>query len=350
MKGITFGNYHSYDDFHLILGSQEIGSPDVKENKIKIEGADGDLDFTDFFGSPKYENVRHKFNFSTIVSQAEFFSLFSTVKNAIHGKKLRIILDDDPLFYYIGRCFVSKFTNEKGIGIVSVECDCEPYKYKIDTTGQPVYLCEKNLLNLDYAVIPTVIYDRWSKTETGYSYDKESQSGNGYLHFNIPVIKGHTYTFSAIGTTYTGYPPTLIIYSDKVIGDVVARSVSTFSVTFVAQKTGFYVFALIANSATETVNFTNVMVTENDTVEDFEAYDSTQKSKTIVFSNCKKTAVPTIHMIGALTVTSNGISLNIENEAQQTQLLPEVEFMAGENSVDFVGNGVAVVEWQEGSL
>ena len=134
MKGITFGNLHSYDDLKLILESKEIGSPEVKIRKIDIEGADGSLDYTDFFGEPKYEDVTHKFNFSTIVQQAQFLSLFSTVKNALHGKKMRIILDGDPLFYYMGRIKVSSFTNEKNVGKISVECDCEPFKYKLEKT------------------------------------------------------------------------------------------------------------------------------------------------------------------------------------------------------------------------
>lgn len=134
MKGITFGNHHSYNDLKLILESKEIGSPEVKENKVDIPGADSSLDLTDFFGEPKYEDVTHKFNFSTIVPQAQFLSLFSTVKNALHGKKMRIILDDDPLFFYLGRIKVLPFTNEKNIGKISVECDCEPYKYKLAKT------------------------------------------------------------------------------------------------------------------------------------------------------------------------------------------------------------------------
>ena len=134
MKGITFGNLHSYNDLKLILESKEIGSPEVKVRKIDIEGADSSLDYTDFFGEPKYEDVTHKFTFSTIVPQAQFLSQFSAVKNALHGKKMRIILDDDPLFYYLGRIKVSSFTNEKNIGKISVECDCEPFKYKLEKT------------------------------------------------------------------------------------------------------------------------------------------------------------------------------------------------------------------------
>lgn len=134
MIGIKFGELHSYNDLHLILISKEIGSPEVKTRTIEVEGADSSLDLTEFFGEPKYDNVKHKFQFSTIVPQSQFLSLFSAIKNALHGKKMRIILDGDPLFYYMGRIHVSSFTNEKSVGIISIECDCEPYKYKLQPT------------------------------------------------------------------------------------------------------------------------------------------------------------------------------------------------------------------------
>lgn len=134
MKGIRFGDVHSYDDLKLILSSKELGAQKVKSKKLDIDGADGSIDLTDFFGEPRYEDVTHKFTFSTILPQAQFITQFSTIKNAIHGKKMRIILDDDPLFYWMGRCFVSGFTSEKGVGKVEIECDCEPYKYRIAKT------------------------------------------------------------------------------------------------------------------------------------------------------------------------------------------------------------------------
>lgn len=135
MKGLTFGDLHSFRDLKLILQpGKEIASPAVKVKKIDIEGADSALDYTDFFGEPKYEDMTHKFNFATIVPESEFLSLFSIVKNALHGKKMRIILDDDPLFYYVGRPHVSQFTNDRNIGIIHIEVECEPYKYKVAKT------------------------------------------------------------------------------------------------------------------------------------------------------------------------------------------------------------------------
>ena len=134
MKGITFGALHSYRDLKLILSEKEIGAPSVKTKLIEIEGADGSIDYTDFFDGPKYGEVTHKFTFSTIVPRSDFLTQYSEVKNALHGQKLRIVDDDDPSFYYVGRCYVSSFTNEKNIGTITIECECEPYKYKLAKT------------------------------------------------------------------------------------------------------------------------------------------------------------------------------------------------------------------------
>lgn len=159
MKGITFGDLHSYRDLKLILGQKEIAAPTVKTNKLEIEGADGSLDFTDFFGGPKFGEVEHKFSFSTIEPRSDFLIQYAKVKNALHGQKLRIILDDDPGFYYVGRCYVSNFTNEKGIGTISVECECEPYKYKIAKTVVTQAVSGTSVISLTNArkrAVPTI--------------------------------------------------------------------------------------------------------------------------------------------------------------------------------------------------
>lgn len=134
MKGVTFGELHSYRDLDLILSKKEIGAPSVKTKKVEIEGADGSIDYTDFFGRPNYGDVTHKFTFSSIVPRSDSIAQYTKVKNALHGQKLRIVLDDDPGFYYVGRCYVSSYTNEKNIGTITVECECEPYKYKASKT------------------------------------------------------------------------------------------------------------------------------------------------------------------------------------------------------------------------
>jgi hypothetical protein len=58
-------------------------------------------------------------------------SKISEIENYWHGKKLKIIFDDDLAFYYIGRVTVNKWTSNKTIGTIVVECQVEPFKYDI---------------------------------------------------------------------------------------------------------------------------------------------------------------------------------------------------------------------------
>ncbi len=134
MKGIHFDNVHTFDDLQLILTNKVIGSPTVKTNVLDRPGADGMLDWTEFFGEVKYGNRNLSFDFQTMVQQSQFMDVFSKVENALHGRKMRILLDDDPAWYYIGRVIVSDWKAERQIGKLTIDCDCEPYKYKMDNT------------------------------------------------------------------------------------------------------------------------------------------------------------------------------------------------------------------------
>jgi len=134
MKGVRFGNYHSWDDFSLILSQKIIGTPSPKTETIDIPGGDGVLDLTDFFGEVKYNNRNLSFEFSTIVPQSEFMDLFTRVQNALHGQKMQIILDDDAEWQYIGRITVSEWKAEKSIGKLTIDCDCEPFKARLGDT------------------------------------------------------------------------------------------------------------------------------------------------------------------------------------------------------------------------
>lgn len=134
MNGVRFGNYHSYDDLHLILISKDIGSPAAKKKQVEVEGASITLDYTEYFGEVKYGNRTLSFEFNTIVPQSQFLSLYSQICDALQGQKVDISLDADPNYIYRGRLDISSFTNDKNIGNISIECDCEPFKLKASDT------------------------------------------------------------------------------------------------------------------------------------------------------------------------------------------------------------------------
>lgn len=209
MKGITFGSFHTYNDFNLILSGKEIEAPAVKEKRVEIEGADSDLDLTDFFGEPKYSNARHKFSFTTVCKGTEFLSAFSAIKNALHGKKMRVILDDDPSFFYVGRIFVSKFTDERNIGILQIEADCEPYKYKLQPTIMSVTVNGTqavSLTNTRKRAVPEVVIDTAGSMRLEYQGSNIWDLGSGsYTLPELELVEGENIvTVTGTGTvTFT---------------------------------------------------------------------------------------------------------------------------------------------------
>lgn len=134
MNGVKFDNLHSYEDLGLILNSKTIGMPTPKTATIQVPGADGELDYTEYFGDVKYSNRPLEFEFSIIEAPADFLKIYSRLHNTLNGRKVKITLDDDPGFYYTGRVSINEWKSNGRIGKVVIEVNAEPYKLKETTT------------------------------------------------------------------------------------------------------------------------------------------------------------------------------------------------------------------------
>ena len=135
MKGVRFGTIHSFDEWGLVLTSKEIGAAVPKTRQIEIEGGNGVIDLTDFFGGVKYKNRLLSFNFiKPNISSSESLALYERVQNEIHGKERQVILDDDPGYYYYGRISVNEWKSKKNYGEIAIEVDAEPFKTEVTST------------------------------------------------------------------------------------------------------------------------------------------------------------------------------------------------------------------------
>ena len=131
MRGVQFDEYHTAEDWDLILNSKKIDPPTPKHITVSVDGRDGDLDLSDVLtGEVKYENREISFTFLLCEgSQVWREERITEIINYIHGKKLMITEPDDPDHYFIGRCSVSDIHNDKAYASFSVSANCEPYRY-----------------------------------------------------------------------------------------------------------------------------------------------------------------------------------------------------------------------------
>lgn len=157
MKGVKFGSLHSFYEWGLILSEKEIGSPKPKTMEVDIAGGDGVLDYTEYFGGVKYENRQLSFKFSKMnIVPDGFLALFSVVQNALHGQKMKIVLDDDPANYYFGRVMVNEWKANKRVGEIVIDVDAEPYKLKVAETVVTQAVTDSAEITLTNSRMPVV--------------------------------------------------------------------------------------------------------------------------------------------------------------------------------------------------
>lgn len=132
-NGVTFGTKNSITDWDLLMVSKSIGEAEPITNYIEIPGRDGALDLSESLGEVKYKNRTLTFEFD-LFNPISFYTTQREIINYLNGKKLKITLDQDPNYYFIGRCRVTSSSISKNLGHFTIECVCEPYRYKQNVT------------------------------------------------------------------------------------------------------------------------------------------------------------------------------------------------------------------------
>lgn len=131
MIGVTIGEKHSFRDWGIILSSKVISPPEAQINKVDVPMRDGSIDLTESLTDDiKFKDRKITLNF-TVTDKSKWTAKVSEIENYLHGKRLKIVFDDDLAFYYYGRVSVNKWATDKAIGSLVVECTVEPFKYDV---------------------------------------------------------------------------------------------------------------------------------------------------------------------------------------------------------------------------
>lgn len=130
MRGVTFGDKHSYHHWGLMLKSRPVISPPTPKTKyVDVPGMNGSLDMTQALtGYVQYENRKITFEFVLMADRDAWSAIYSDVLDYLHGRKLDIIMDEDPMFYYTGRVTVNKWSVSHRIPTITMTAEVEPFK------------------------------------------------------------------------------------------------------------------------------------------------------------------------------------------------------------------------------
>lgn len=138
---ITFGDKNTWTDWHLVPTSRPvIAPPKPKTQYVDIPGADGSIDLTESLaGRPVFSNREGTLEFIVLNDfnvddyNYNWIDVYTDILQYLHGRSMRMILEDDPKYYYEGRFEVNSWTSDANNSKISINYIVSPYKYLIDS-------------------------------------------------------------------------------------------------------------------------------------------------------------------------------------------------------------------------
>lgn len=106
--------------------------PELKSFFQDVPGGDGSIDLTTVnSGRPTYERREITMNFQCEMPANRWTTTMSEIMKKFHGQEGKIIFEDDPNYYYIGRMDVSDYKRSVLTGAFTITANVEPYKYEL---------------------------------------------------------------------------------------------------------------------------------------------------------------------------------------------------------------------------
>lgn len=137
IKIITETDAFHTSELGLKMTALKIPFPSPKTNYISVPGASGNIDLSEVFGRVLYED-RSNVTFEFVLRGN--FDLWEVVTfriaTMIHGKKCKVIVDNDLSHYYVCRLSVDRSKSKRSVGTITLSGTAESFKYDIYNTAE----------------------------------------------------------------------------------------------------------------------------------------------------------------------------------------------------------------------
>lgn len=129
IHSVYFDDMNSWDVWHMIPTARpSIVTPQMVENYVEVPGLNGSLDLSEALtGYPLYQNRTGTITFMFMNGYGNWVERKNSVLAKLHGKTMRITLDDDPNYYYEGRITCGDWTTNKDMSSIDISYNVKPY-------------------------------------------------------------------------------------------------------------------------------------------------------------------------------------------------------------------------------
>jgi len=156
VSDVRFGTKWARADYGLIVAPYSIPMPEPQTSFVEIPGRDGALDLSEAFGTVRYADRVVPL---TLYARAPFDGALSTFAADVHGRRMNVIFDRDPTYFYDARVTVEDVERHAGYCELSLKCRAKPYKmehFETTMTVIPVGSAALTLTNSRMPVVPVI--------------------------------------------------------------------------------------------------------------------------------------------------------------------------------------------------
>jgi len=128
-----FIGLNTWEDWHLIPSSRpDIAIAGVTTNFITLPGMSGSIDQSlILMNEPTYTERSGSLEFYVDNDHEDWIAIYEKIMAALNGKKLKMVLEDDPNYYYEGRFSMNDWKSEANFSRVTINYVLNPYKYYV---------------------------------------------------------------------------------------------------------------------------------------------------------------------------------------------------------------------------
>lgn len=139
---VSFGNKNTYDDWKIVPDTRPVVvPPEPKFIFDEIPGANGSLDLSSTLtGFVNYQDRTGSFDFIVLNDYGQWHERYSEIMGYLHGKRMRMVLEDDPNYFYIGRFSVSGWDSGENWSTITIDYHLDPFKYSLTETTVSISL------------------------------------------------------------------------------------------------------------------------------------------------------------------------------------------------------------------
>ena len=149
IQSVTFGDEfniagalvgkNTWDDWRILPTERPVFTPpEPKTIFINVPGGNGSLDMSESLTRyPVYNNRTGSFSFRVMNGHKPWAERYSEIMQHIHGKAMRVVLADDPDWFYYGRFSVDGWASGDTWSVITIGYNVGPFKWYRESSIDP---------------------------------------------------------------------------------------------------------------------------------------------------------------------------------------------------------------------